>query len=206
MVSAIRIYCEGGGKGPNTRGPFRSGLRQFFRSVVALAQEKRVGFDLIPCGSREQTYRHFKTALAAHPKAFNVLLVDAEAPVAQSLQNSWKHLEVQDGWDSMNCAEDHCYLMVQAMEAWFIADRDALQKFYGQGFNANSIPKNRNVEEIAKDQLEAALRKASKKTQPGEYQKIRHGAKLLARIESKKVRQASQHCDRLFTTLENKLK
>jgi hypothetical protein len=36
------------------------------------------------------------------------------------------------------------------LEAWFLADKDALKACYGQGFNPNSIPGNPNVEQIAK--------------------------------------------------------
>jgi len=205
-VKELRIYCEGGGDGPGTKDPFHEGMRSFLKPVIDLARSKRIRFNLTVCGGRRQTYDNFKTAISIHRDAFNVLLVDAEAPVTPSLQNPWQHLKKRDDWNSMSCVADQCYLMVQVMEAWFIADLDALKKFYGQGFNANPIPNNPNVEEIAKEQLEAALKKATGRTQPGEYQKIRHGAKLLARIDRNKVRRASRHCDRLFTTLETKLK
>lgn len=35
----------------------------------------------------------------------------------------------------------------------------------------------------------------------GEYHKIQHGAKLLEMLNVERVRKASSHCDRLFTTL-----
>lgn len=202
----IRIYCEGGGDGRETKNALRLGFEAFLKEIKDQARLKKIKVEIIPCGGRLRAYDNFRTALSTHRDSFNVLLVDAEAPITPSAQNPWQHLKERDGWDSMSCAGEQCYLMVQAMEAWLIADLDALKKFYGQGFNANPIPKNPNVEEIAKDRLEAILKKATSKTQPGEYHKIRHGAKLLARIDRNKVRRASQHCDRLFTTLETKLK
>ncbi len=45
--------------------------------------------------------------------------------------------------------------MVQAMEAWFLADREALANFYDGGFLANSLPGSpTNVEAVLKDDLE----------------------------------------------------
>jgi hypothetical protein len=91
--------------------------------------------------------------------------------------------------------------MVQAMEAWFLADIDTLKKFYGQGFRENSIPRNLNVEKIDKDSLEPSLKEATRNTVKGEYQKIQHASKLLELLNVAKVREASHYCDRLFTTL-----
>lgn len=47
--------------------------------------------------------------------------------------------------------------MVQAMEAWFIADADKLKEFYGRDFNENAIPKDRDIERIEKSRLDSAL-------------------------------------------------
>jgi hypothetical protein len=91
------------------------------------------------------------------------------------------------------------------MEAWLIADVEVLQKFYGQGFNANPIPKTLNVEHISKQTIESALKSATRRTAKGEYHKIKHGAKLLRQLNASKVRAAAFHCDRLFTTLAEKL-
>ena len=202
MVTEIRIYCEGGGDGPGTKDPFHEGMSKFLKPVIDLLRDKRIRFNLTICGGRSQAYDNFKTAINIHRDAFNVLLVDSEGPVTKT---PWKHLRDRDNWDSPGCDEDQCYLMVQTMEAWLIADLDALKEFYGQGFNASAIPKNPDVEKIPKDQLASALEKASRKTQPGEYKKIRHGAKLLAMLDTAKVRKASLHCDRLFSELKAKI-
>lgn len=57
--------------------------------------------------------------------------------------------------------------MVQAMEAWFIADVETLKKFYGNGFKENSLPKTSNVEIITKDSLEPSLKNATRNTTKG---------------------------------------
>ncbi len=60
---------------------------------------------------------------------------------------------------------DHsCHLMVQVMEAWLISDPEALKRFYGNGFRISAIPKNPNVEVIAKSRVYRALYAATNKT------------------------------------------
>ena len=128
--------------------------------------------------------------------------MDAEGPVARS---PWEHLRGRDNWSIQGIHNDHCHLMVQVMEAWIIADIEPLRKFYGQGFNSNSIPRRKNIELIAKDDVQRALIQATQNTQKGEYHKIRHGPKILALVDVNKIRNRAQHCDRMFTTLSNKI-
>jgi len=200
MVKEIRIYIEGGGEGKNTKALIRQGFSSFFKELVQVVQSKKIKWNITLCGSRNNAFRDFKNALAAHPDAFVILLVDSEAPVVK--QSPWEHLKLRDNWDSPGVDDTHCYLMVQAMEAWFMADIDTLKNFYGQGFKENAIPKKSNVETIEKDLLERSLKAASRDTKSkGEYQKIQHASKLLEMLDVDKVRKASSECDRIFTTL-----
>jgi hypothetical protein len=198
MVSEIRIYIEGGGDGKNTKALIRQGFRSFLKDLVQIARSKQIKWELILCGSRNNAFRNFKNALEDHPDAFNVLLVDSEASIKKP---PWEHLKSRDNWDLPGVDDIHCHLMVQSMEAWFIADIDTLKKFYGQGFRENSISKNTNVEKIDKDSLEPSLKEATRNTSKGEYQKIQHASKLLELLDVTKVRKAAPKCDRLFTTL-----
>ncbi|MEG3906708.1 DUF4276 family protein [Microcoleus sp. w2-18bC1] len=200
MVKEIRIYIEGGGEGKNTKALLRQGVSSFFKEIVQVVQSKKIKWTITLCGSRNNALRDFKNAFAAHPDAFVILLVESEAPVVK--QSPWEHLKWRDNWDSPGVNDTHCYLMVQAMEAWFMADIDTLKRFYGQGFKQNEIPKNINVETIEKDLLERSLKAASRDTKSkGEYQKIQHASKLLEMLDVDKVRKASSECDRIFTTL-----
>lgn len=203
MVKEIRVYIEGGGDAKNTKALFRDGFRSFLDDLFQIARERKIKCNLIVCGGRNAAYRDFKNALADHPDAYNILLVDSEGPVTQK---PWQHLQSRDNWDSLKVEDDQCHLMVQAMEAWFMADIDALNTFYGQGFQANSLPKNSNIEDIPKDRLEPSLKAATRQTQKREYQKIKHGCELLKQIDVQKVRGASEHCDRLFQKIEEIIK
>lgn len=91
--------------------------------------------------------------------------------------------------------------MVQAMEAWFIADVDTLAAYYGQGFNRNPIPGYNVVERISKDLLDGILDRAAKDTKKKKYHKIRDGSELLKRIDRNVVRQKAPHCELLFQSL-----
>ena len=202
MVNEIRLYVEGGGNDKDTKALMREGFHGFLRELVALARSKRIKWQIIACGPRTKAFSAFETALETRPDAFNILVVDAEGPVHTQ---PWQHVQRQDGWGVSGIDDEHCHLMVQMMEAWLIADRDALAHFYGQGFGENALPKHSNVEQIDKSMLESALKAATRNTSKGEYHKIRHGSKLLAQLDSTRVRQAAPHCERLFTILIAKM-
>ncbi|MDF0552275.1 DUF4276 family protein [Kamptonema sp. UHCC 0994] len=171
MVKEIRIYIEGGGDSEETKTLLRQGFSSFFNPIIKIVRSKKIGWKIIMCGSRNNAFRDFKNALEDHPDAFIILLVDSEAAIKK--QTPWEHLKSRDNWDAPGVDDTHCHLMVQAMEAWFIADVEALKKFYGQGFKENSIPKNLNVETIDKDSLEPSLKAATRDTKSkGEYHKI----------------------------------
>jgi len=200
MVKEVRIYVEGGGDGNDTKAALRRGFHRFLQGLISEARKKRIKWQIVICGSRHDAFKNFVTALKTHPEAFNILLVDAEGPVSNSPK---LHLMERDGWQLPNMDEACFHLMVQTMEAWIIADVDALSKFYGQGFNANAIPRNPDVEQVGKEDLETALTNATRNTSKGKYHKTRHAPQLLEQLDVARVRKAAAHCDRLFSILES---
>lgn len=94
--------------------------------------------------------------------------------------------------------------MVQVMESWFLADRNVLSDYYGQGFLLGSLPGQPNIELISKKDVFSSLEIASKNTLKGKYHKTRHGFDLVERIDPNLVRAASPHANRLLAVLENK--
>ncbi len=200
MVREVRIHVEGGGNGPEGKDQLRRGFGQFFGTLYDAARSKRVKIRTIACGSRGATFDRFSQALIDYPQSFNVLLVDSEEPVNKGRR---EHLIARDGWPLGGTPEEKCHLMVQVMETWLIADTDALRRFYGQGFNANPIPNPANLESVDKSRVLAALREATRKTQKGEYGKIKHGSGLLAVASSEVVRQHLEHCREFFVAIES---
>lgn len=199
MVSEIRIYVEGGGSSNVTKSLLRRGFSTFLNDLVECARRKRIRWSIIVCGGREQAYDDFQLALRSHPEAFNVLLVDAEAPVRFM---PWRHLLLNDRWPQPSGTRDEqCHLMVQTMEAWLIADRGTLAGYYGSSFVVSALPASKDVERIDKSALESILARATRASKRGSYHKIRHGAALLEQIDPAIVRAAAPSCERLFTTL-----
>jgi hypothetical protein len=187
---SVRIYVEGGGDNEDTI----TRCRQGFADYCAKAAPGRPRPRIVPCGGRNQTFDRFKaSAQTSKSGDLFVLLVDAEGRVTGS--TPIEHLRARDGWDFTGLLKHRVFLMVQAMEAWFLADRGALTAFYGDQFLANSLPGSpNNIEAVAKNDLEPKLIHATKSTKTkGEYHKTKHGFALLALIDPKKVEDASPH-------------
>lgn len=97
--------------------------------------------------------------------------------------------------------------MTQIMESWFLADRDAIKTFFGQGFRENDLPPMNNaVESTAKQQIYSTLARATRdcKTKSA-YGKGEHSFKLLTKIDPAKVMQASPWAKRFVDELHKKM-
>ena len=136
-----------------------------------------------------------------------MLLVDSEGPV--TAPSPWLHLKARDNWDRPNGAtEEQCHLMVQVMETWFLADREALQSYYGQGFRERGLPpQNRNIEDIDKGDVLDILNRVARGTKKKSYNKGRDSFKILEKLDPAKViqasGQASGYAGRLIKALES---
>lgn len=202
MVKEIRIYVEGGGDNRSGKALLREGLGNFLRSLRDKARQQQIGWTVVACGNGSSALEDFRLALETHRGATNILLVDAEAAVTGG---SLATLRSRGGWEVAGLDEHQVHLMVQAMEAWLIADVDTLAEFYGQGFQKNAIPPAQDVESVSKQRIEDALKRATHQTQKGKYHKIQHGARLIGLVRPESVRQRARHCDRLFKTVEELL-
>ena len=155
---------------------------------------------IIASGSRDEAYGDFKAAHAQRSDTA-MLLVDAEEEVTAS--SAWAHLRSRDNWRRPTGATNHqCHLMVQVMESWFLADREALASFYQQRFRPNALPGNpRQVEQISKKAVEDGLDRATRATAKGSYHKGRHSFEILASLDPAKVTAASPYARRFVQTL-----
>ena len=197
----VKVYVEGGGDRAELKTKCRQGFSTFFGKTELAGQMPRV----ISCGTRQKTYDKFCTALTnATNDDFIVLLVDSEGPVVTD--TPWRHLKNCANWDTPPSAtDDNAHLMVRCMEAWFMADKEALAEFFGTGFNEGSLPARPDVEGISKDDINNGLRMATCQCKPkGEYHKGRHSFAILGQLNPKKVFEASPYAQRLVTTLLDK--
>lgn len=189
---------EGGGNTGALKSECRRGFSEFFAKILPAGRRPKV----IACGSRNDALDNFRTALREYPKDHVVLLVDAEAPIAAEA-TVWAHLKQRDGWEPPEEAtEDNSHLMVQCMESWFLADAETLASYFGQGFQVTALPRNPNIEEIAKLVVLHALDAATRQTKTkGAYSKGSHSFDILAKIDANKVRRASPYAERLAMAL-----
>ena len=157
---------------------------------------------VVVCGSRQRAYDQFCAAIdEAETDSFIVLLVDSETAVAAS-DSPWKHLKKRDNWIQPSAAaDDSAQLMVQCMEAWFVADRQSLSAYFGNDFKATALPARDDVEAIAKYDLERTLKQATQSCSKGSYRKGRHSFDLLECLDPSKVMESSPHARRLIDML-----
>jgi hypothetical protein len=197
-MSSIAIYMEGGGDGKGSKAALRLGMESFLIPLKDAARAKAWKWRLVCCGGRNATFDGFRNALQNGDDTIVALLVDAEEAVKGPVR---AHLQSKDRWDLKSCSDEVVHLMVQTMEAWIVADPDALAAYYGQKFRRNDLPSSQDLETVTKDDVAKALEEATRDTQKGSYHKIRHASDLLTRIDREKVQKRCRHCARLFERL-----
>ena len=196
-----KVYVEGGGNTKTTRTACRKGFSEFFGRAGLRPR-------MMPCGGRGEAYDDFRDALrAAHDGEFVILLVGSEEPVAEG-SDPWTHLgnRAADRWSRpREAGDDSAQLMVQCMEAWFLADKDSLARFFGAGFNRSALPARQDVENVPKDDIEAGLKMATRRCgKKLTYHKGRHSFAILAELDPGKVTAASPHAKRLVDAIRGR--
>ena len=196
---SIAIYVEGGGETRQLKRDCRKGFRQFFEKAGLEGRMPQIR----ACGSRNKAFDQFSTAFDQSPadRDTTLLLVDSEGPVAPGA-TPWSHLEKRDKWQPpQGVGDDNVHLMVQLMESWFLADKECLAEYFGNGFNRDSLPPNPNIEEVPKSDVMSSLKRATKRCKSGPYSKGDHSFRILAEIDPAKVKAASPYAKRLIDTV-----
>ena len=137
MVSAL-IFIEGGGDGQLHERSFRKAWSEFFRSAGLSGRMPAI----VRGGGRQQTYEKFAHAVRK-PRArkLPVLLVDSEDRVGEGT-TVWQHLQNRDcSSRPQGAQDDQAFLMVVAMETWFLADRELLKEHFGPELAVNHFKK-----------------------------------------------------------------
>jgi hypothetical protein len=173
MVTKVRLHFEGDER-------LRSGFRRLFSSIP------NDRLQLIATGGKP--IQDYAKALRSHPEALNLLLLDSD-----ELPERRRELG--------RYPQERIFWMIELMEAWFLADREALKRFYRRNFNESALPGNSVVENIRKHDVITALTLFSKPTQKGPYHKTKHAPFILASLDPDLVRKAAPECERLFTVL-----
>ncbi|PID78127.1 MAG: hypothetical protein CSB21_02180 [Deltaproteobacteria bacterium] len=208
----MKLYVEGGGDSKGLKIACRKGFSEFLKKVASLKGKMP---RIVACGSRQNAYKSYCMAIQSGEDA--LVLVDSEAPVAANCRQDncpscwkpWQHLKKCQGdqWEKPYRGRDKdCHLMVQCMEAWFLADRKALQGFFKQGFNENALPsQEKEIESVDRKNIYKSLSKATKycktKTQ---YDKGKHSFQILACISPDLIAAASPWAKRFLDILKGK--
>lgn len=196
----VKLYIEGGGDRSSLHIKCRKGFRELL---------ERAGLNRMPstkaCGSRNAAYGDFKTALStAAADEYPVLLVDSEAPVSQS---PWQHLQSRDGWERpAGVEDDQVQLMVQCMETWCVADREALREFFGACLREGVLPALENLEARTKESVQEALVNATRDCGHDKgYEKGKRSFELLGQLDPAELRKHLPHFVRLCEMLNARL-
>ncbi|WP_043586799.1 DUF4276 family protein [Geminisphaera colitermitum] len=197
---SLRIYIEGGGDTVARQAKLRQGMDCFLKKLPYL-QNQRYHWTVVSCGARPKTWEAFQRARHNYPTSINILLVDSEDPV--TTPDPRQHLEQRkdDAWPMSEIDITHVHLMTQCMETWIVADPETLKKYYGQNFQTKALPKRQNLEEEPKPQIYDALKRATRDTTKGEYDKIKHASEILPKLDPSLVRKRCPHAERFFETL-----
>ena len=192
------LYIEGGGdRSKSQAARFREGWNRFFEKAEV---GRRVR--IVRGGGRTQTFNRFLAAVL-HPRAGTVpiLLVDSESAVRDA-HSVWQHLKERDGWDRPGGGrDDQAFLMVQCMETWFLADREALRRYFGACFRKKKLKEWPQLEAVPKATILTALEQATKQC-PKRYEKGKASFELLAKIDPGRVAQACPHAKDLIDRLD----
>ena len=203
---SAKVYVEGGGDGNKAlKAECRRAFKSFFEKAGLAGRLPSIH----PGGGRKQTYDDFHTAFNdPGNRDFIALLVDSEAPVAAGV-GPWTHLRNRqgDGWAKpARATDEHAHLMVQCMEAWFLADRETLAAVFGNRFRLGALPGQPQVEQVRKQDVLQGLENAARncRTRRG-YRKGRDSFDILSRLNPERVAAASPHAARLLNTLRARL-
>jgi hypothetical protein len=181
----VRIYFEG-------NKTLRPGFEIFFSALKIAAREADSEIEFVAARNGPSDYRK---ALRTHPRAWNILLKDSE----QQMPKNPIALCERHGIDAKLVTD--VFWMVQLMESWFLADPDALAKYYGRNFSASAIGKTQDVERIGKSQVLTRLKRATR----NKYHKVTHAPHLLARLDPERVQKHAGHCRNLFDAVRARL-
>ena len=178
---SVKIYVEGGGdRNKALQTACRRGFAEFLDKAGLRGRMPRV----VACGDRHSAQERFRLSLEkSELRDLSMLLIDSEGPLSEKAGGGYVETRAEDRWlRPKGALEDQIHFMVQTMEAWFYADPDALQEFFGHGFRLSALSQRTEVESIPKPDLFDGLKRATQNSKRGVYSKSDHSFQILSRI------------------------
>lgn len=200
----VRIYVEGGPKGADADGVrnFRRSFKKYFQRL----DQSLKTIDVISYGSTEQTIKSYAEGVRRFSSGCALaLLVDSDTTVIADSPATHLQSKLDSARVPQN-ARANIFLMVQCMEAWLVTDASVLQECFGNKLRASALPANRDIEAVSKKDIFDALDAAVKPTPTARYDKVKHGARILATLHPDRVGDRSRHAKSLHEFLRASIK
>ncbi len=159
-------------------------MRNFLRRAVG----SNVDIDVDACRSRDRAIARFGRASSPD----SLLLIDSEGDDLQQLRQTVVYRT------RLPAVSERTFFMVQLMEAWFLADLEALQKYYGPRFNSRILRNNPQPEAVLKNDVIRRLRDATRDTPKRGYDKTAHAPAILNQLNPTAVYAACPNFARLI--------
>ncbi|NJL72916.1 MAG: DUF4276 family protein [Candidatus Competibacteraceae bacterium] len=194
----VRLYVEGGGDSESLRSQCREGFRKFLENAGLAGKMPRI----VACGARQAAYDRFKTAIESNTVA--LLLIDSEDFFSSA--SPWEHLWNRPDDRFSRPSSATTTIAISWLSAWnrgFLRTRRQFKRFFGQGFNAPSLPQGKNIENISKSDIYTGLQRATSNCKTkAPYGKGAHSFRLLALVKPSMVFDASPSANRFREALK----
>jgi hypothetical protein len=177
-MGSVTIYVEGGGDSKELRARCRKGFNKLIKKLGFSGRMPKI----VACGGRDKAYDMFnKSMTSAEDDEFSMLLVDSEDPIISA---PWDHLKVRDNWDRpVGAKDDQAQMMATCMEAWIMADHEALRKVFGSCLRVAPLFPVNDLEKRSRHELLDALKSATNGCGKGRgYEKGARSFKILAEL------------------------
>ena len=188
----IVVYIEGEGGGGTTGkrhyldGEFRKAWKEFLQPLADRARQRGIWkFRCIPGRGGSATGKQFANPLPEDAGALRILLIDSEGPV-NNVATPWAVVkQKRPDWAS----DKDCYLMVQCLESWLLADVETLREYYNSRgkacFRENKIKAWQELEKIPRKTLQDSLEAAT--TECGRPYGHADGNVLIGKVRREKL-------------------
>ena len=153
---SVKVYLEGGGRGSNRKGrkggrseqssKYREGFSKFVRkvgltgknaSIRALREQRK-----LPSKTFARQFESGEAMLSCLCRCRKAGDGSRTMATSQGPQDNWNRPEAT--------TDDHCHLMVQVMESWFLADTDALKSYLSPGIPVKEhFQQNPKIEQVS---------------------------------------------------------